>query len=125
MRQFTLFDSVEADFRATSVEMAEERADELCAKRLEYGLRYKHIWRSGRCLMDWNDLLRAEREWLHAFEEADEDGKRLLGEEVEAEHEELMEQNRQARKRAVEREAEEERRKSRFMGSWSKIKWID
>ena len=79
--------------------------------------------------MDWNDAIKAEREWLRVFEESDEANQRLIREQVEAERKEFAERREEELKRAVEREAEEEadreRRKSRFMGSFDKIKWID
>jgi hypothetical protein len=122
VRQFTVFDSLEADFRATGFEMAAERANELCAKRLKHGLGYRCIGRYRRCLVDWNDELKAEREWLRVFEESDETSQRLIREQQEAERREFAERQEETMKRAVE---EEQRRKSRFLGSFGRIKWID
>ena len=109
MRQWKIFDSVEADFRATGVETKNEWADDLMVKRVELGFGYVRIDRAGRCLAVWADALKAEMSWQQLYERAIEQGKRVAEEQKEAEENE--------------REAEKERKKFRFMGSFGKIAW--
>ena len=120
VRQMELFDSLEADFRATGVETKNEWADDLMVKRVELGFGYVRIDRAGRCLAVWADALRAEMSWQQAYERAIEQGKRVAEEQKEAERQER--EAAELRRAAVE-EAEKERKKARFMGSFGKLQW--
>lgn len=120
MRQFVL-DSNEAAFRVTGFENANDAADECVVKRMEHGFEPVRINRAGRCLVEWNEKLKAEKLWLWRYEQAVEEGKRIAREQEEAdrkdrEAEELRE--------AAAKEADRERRKTRFMGSFNDLKWL-
>ena len=91
VRQFPVFDSVEADFRRTGVATCEEEADELGAKRAEHGFEPVRINRAGRCLVDWNEKLKAEKAWLYHPSLAVEDGERVAREQKLAEEQERKE----------------------------------
>lgn len=112
-REFHRWDSLEADFRATGVETKDDWADELMVKRAEHGSGYVRINRAGRCLVDWTDALKAERNWLQLYERAVEQGKQIAKEQEDLERKE----------KEAEKEAEKERKKARFMGSFGKIAW--
>jgi hypothetical protein len=122
VRQFEVFDSLEADFRATGVMTRNELADELMLKRVHHGFNYLRINRAGRCLVDWMDALIFEQNWLALYEQVIEDSKRLEREQQEAER---KEREAEELRRAAAEEADRERRKSRFMGSFGNIQWID
>lgn len=122
MRQFEVFDSLEADFRATGVMTRNELADELMLKRVHHGLPYLRIKRAGRCLVDWMDALIKEQNCLALYEQAIEESKHLEREQEEAER---KEREAEELRRAAAEEGDRERRKSRLLGSFSKIKWID
>lgn len=110
VRQWTVFDSVEADFRRMREETLGYEADELVLERSQHGFAPVRINRAGRCLTDWNVKIKEEKAWLHNYKLAVEEGKRVAREQEEAEEKE--------------REAERERRKAHFVSSFGSLKWL-
>jgi len=121
VRQFPVFDSVEADFRTTCFEGADHRADELVVKKVGHGFPGVRINRAGRCLEVWNEALRAEAQWLRSYEAAVDESKRVEREQEEVER---LEREAEELRRAAAEEAEKERKKARFVGSFMGLKWL-
>lgn len=97
------------------------KADELLVWRAKLGFDPVRINRAGRCLQDWKAMLAAEKHWLRLHQSSIEQGKQVAKEQEEAER---KESEAEELREAAAKEADRKRRKSRFMGSFSGLKWL-
>jgi predicted metal-dependent phosphoesterase TrpH len=115
-----IVDSNEAGFRAASTQVCEEWADKLSAIRAAHGFANARINRAG-CLENWTDQLRAEENWLRASKADLAEREHLAREQVEKER---SQREAEQLRLAAEEEADAEKKKARFLGSFSRLKWL-